>query len=173
MMSQAQGSVLLRMCGLFTDVTLCLCSARRTLITGMASGSIVAFNIDFNRWHYEHQNRYWGGQLEGEEGGEEREREERRERGRCILLCICEAGKPQVLRGRQNKYGTLGSILTKKLTWFKDAAALLELTSSVHTCKYTHVCNHRHTIPWRYTPKPANKIDRLQTGEKKSKSSTL
>ncbi|KAG7263313.1 hypothetical protein CRUP_012286 [Coryphaenoides rupestris] len=29
-----------------------------TLITGMASGSIVAFNIDFNRWHYEHQNRY-------------------------------------------------------------------------------------------------------------------
>lgn len=33
-------------------------SALRTLITGMASGSIVAFNIDFNRWHYEHQNRY-------------------------------------------------------------------------------------------------------------------
>lgn len=31
----------------------------RTLITGMASGSIVAFNIDFNRWHYEHQNGYW------------------------------------------------------------------------------------------------------------------
>ncbi|XP_057266420.1 neurobeachin isoform X6 [Pezoporus wallicus] len=31
---------------------------QRTLITGMASGSIVAFNIDFNRWHYEHQNRY-------------------------------------------------------------------------------------------------------------------
>ncbi len=31
----------------------------RTLITGMASGSIVAFNIDFNRWHFEHQNRYW------------------------------------------------------------------------------------------------------------------
>uniref|UniRef100_A0A3P9KWT2 Neurobeachin n=1 Tax=Oryzias latipes TaxID=8090 RepID=A0A3P9KWT2_ORYLA len=30
----------------------------QTLITGMASGSIVAFNIDFNRWHYEHQNRY-------------------------------------------------------------------------------------------------------------------
>ncbi|KAF3705764.1 Neurobeachin Lysosomal-trafficking regulator 2 Protein BCL8B [Channa argus] len=29
---------------------------QRTLITGMASGSIVAFNIDFNRWHYEHQN---------------------------------------------------------------------------------------------------------------------
>lgn len=33
-------------------------SSLRTLITGMASGSIVAFNIDFNRWHYEHQNRY-------------------------------------------------------------------------------------------------------------------
>lgn len=33
-------------------------SSPRTLITGMASGSIVAFNIDFNRWHYEHQNRY-------------------------------------------------------------------------------------------------------------------
>ncbi|XP_076002259.1 neurobeachin isoform X1 [Genypterus blacodes] len=31
---------------------------QRTLISGMASGSIVAFNIDFNRWHYEHQNRY-------------------------------------------------------------------------------------------------------------------
>uniref|UniRef100_A0A3P9AQ13 Neurobeachin n=1 Tax=Esox lucius TaxID=8010 RepID=A0A3P9AQ13_ESOLU len=31
---------------------------QRTLITGMASGSIVAFNMDFNRWHYEHQNRY-------------------------------------------------------------------------------------------------------------------
>lgn len=31
----------------------------RTLITGMVSGSIVAFNIDFNRWHYEHQSRYW------------------------------------------------------------------------------------------------------------------
>nr|XP_020468753.1 neurobeachin-like isoform X1 [Monopterus albus] len=31
---------------------------QRTLITGMASGSIVAFNIDFNRWHYEHQNKY-------------------------------------------------------------------------------------------------------------------
>uniref|UniRef100_UPI00358F9AE2 neurobeachin-like n=1 Tax=Myxine glutinosa TaxID=7769 RepID=UPI00358F9AE2 len=31
---------------------------QRTLVTGMASGSIVAFNIDFNRWHQEHQNRY-------------------------------------------------------------------------------------------------------------------
>ncbi|XP_077467132.1 neurobeachin-like isoform X2 [Stigmatopora argus] len=31
---------------------------QRTLITGMASGSIVAFNIDFNRWHFEHQHRY-------------------------------------------------------------------------------------------------------------------
>ncbi|XP_054650005.1 neurobeachin-like isoform X3 [Dunckerocampus dactyliophorus] len=31
---------------------------QRTLITGMASGSIVAFHIDFNRWHYEHQQRY-------------------------------------------------------------------------------------------------------------------
>uniref|UniRef100_A0A8D3C339 Neurobeachin n=1 Tax=Scophthalmus maximus TaxID=52904 RepID=A0A8D3C339_SCOMX len=31
---------------------------QRTLVTGMASGSIVAFNIDFNRWHYEHHNRY-------------------------------------------------------------------------------------------------------------------
>lgn len=35
----------------------------RTLITGMVSGSIVAFNIDFNRWHYEHQNRYWGAEI--------------------------------------------------------------------------------------------------------------
>lgn len=39
------------------DWSLSLCPSR-TLITGMASGSIVAFNIDFNRWHYEHQNRY-------------------------------------------------------------------------------------------------------------------
>ncbi|XP_065136867.1 neurobeachin [Paramisgurnus dabryanus] len=31
---------------------------QRTLVTGMASGSFVAFNIDFNRWHIEHQNRY-------------------------------------------------------------------------------------------------------------------
>ncbi|XP_030632108.1 neurobeachin isoform X2 [Chanos chanos] len=31
---------------------------QRTLVTGMASGSIVAFNIDFSRWHFEHQNRF-------------------------------------------------------------------------------------------------------------------
>ncbi|RXN02560.1 neurobeachin isoform X1 [Labeo rohita] len=36
---------------------------QRTLITGMASGSIVAFNIDFNRWHFEHQNRPLGKKL--------------------------------------------------------------------------------------------------------------
>ena len=30
----------------------------RTLVTGMASGSIVAFNIDFNRWHCEQHSRY-------------------------------------------------------------------------------------------------------------------
>lgn len=42
----------------FQSVFTSLC-VPRTLITGMASGSIVAFNIDFNRWHYEHQNRYW------------------------------------------------------------------------------------------------------------------
>lgn len=58
------------------DLRLSVCSARRTLITGMASGSIVAFNIDFNRWHYEHQNRYWGGQHEEEEDGERREEQE-------------------------------------------------------------------------------------------------
>ncbi|MFT7815131.1 lipopolysaccharide-responsive and beige-like anchor protein [Arapaima gigas] len=30
---------------------------QRCIITGMASGSIVLFYIDFNRWHYEHQSR--------------------------------------------------------------------------------------------------------------------
>ena len=46
-------------CFLFTDAGIsCLGLVLRTLITGMVSGSIVAFNIDFNRWHHEHQNRY-------------------------------------------------------------------------------------------------------------------
>lgn len=50
-----------------------LVSLYRTLITGMVSGSIVAFNIDFNRWHYEHQNRYWEHTDAGKrEGGEKR-----------------------------------------------------------------------------------------------------
>lgn len=44
---------------LFTDSDFMFSLLLRTLITGMVSGSIVAFNIDFNRWHYEHQNRYW------------------------------------------------------------------------------------------------------------------
>lgn len=44
---------------LFTDTDFVFLLLLRTLITGMVSGSIVAFNIDFNRWHYEHQNRYW------------------------------------------------------------------------------------------------------------------
>uniref|UniRef100_F6X056 Uncharacterized protein n=1 Tax=Ciona intestinalis TaxID=7719 RepID=F6X056_CIOIN len=29
---------------------------QKTVITGMTSGSIVAFHINFNRWHYEYQN---------------------------------------------------------------------------------------------------------------------
>lgn len=33
----------------------------RCIITGMASGSIVLFYNDFNRWHHEYQTRYWGG----------------------------------------------------------------------------------------------------------------
>lgn len=32
----------------------------RCIITGMASGSIVLFYNDFNRWHHEYQTRYWG-----------------------------------------------------------------------------------------------------------------
>lgn len=31
----------------------------RCIITGMASGSIVLFYNDFNRWHHEYQTRYW------------------------------------------------------------------------------------------------------------------
>lgn len=30
----------------------------RCIITGMASGSIVLFYNDFNRWHHEYQTRY-------------------------------------------------------------------------------------------------------------------
>lgn len=148
--------------------SLCALSPRRTLITGMASGSIVAFNIDFNRWHYEHQNRYWGGPREEEEAREGGEKN-KRERRWSILLCICNTGK-QVLRGMKNKYRTLGSIPPVKFTWFEDAAVLMEILP-LCTRVRTHTCvNHRHITPWRYTPKPANKIDRLQNGEK-SKSS--
>lgn len=46
------------MCTVDIHAIVCVPPFLRTLITGMASGSIVAFNIDFNRWHYEHQNRY-------------------------------------------------------------------------------------------------------------------
>lgn len=35
-------------------------SSPRCIITGMASGSIVLFYNDFNRWHHEYQTRYWG-----------------------------------------------------------------------------------------------------------------
>lgn len=31
---------------------------QRCIITGMASGSIVLFYNDFNRWHHEYQTRY-------------------------------------------------------------------------------------------------------------------
>ncbi|XP_077976450.1 neurobeachin-like isoform X2 [Styela clava] len=31
---------------------------QKTVITGMTSGSIVAFRIDFNKWHHEFQNKY-------------------------------------------------------------------------------------------------------------------
>lgn len=49
-------------CFLFADAGIFwLGLVLRTLITGMVSGSIVAFNIDFNRWHHEHQNKYWAG----------------------------------------------------------------------------------------------------------------
>lgn len=35
----------------------------RCIISGMASGSIVLFYNDFNRWHHEYQTRYWWRQM--------------------------------------------------------------------------------------------------------------
>ncbi|KAG7479609.1 hypothetical protein JOB18_030157 [Solea senegalensis] len=40
-----------------TEEHLTLAQQASSPFQGMASGSIVAFNIDFNRWHFEHQNR--------------------------------------------------------------------------------------------------------------------
>ena len=31
----------------------------RFLLAGLATGTIVVFHIDFNRWHHEFQQRYW------------------------------------------------------------------------------------------------------------------
>lgn len=36
----------------------------RCIISGMASGSIVLFYNDFNRWHHEYQTRYWWRQMQ-------------------------------------------------------------------------------------------------------------
>lgn len=38
----------------------------RCIMTGMASGSIVVFYNDFNRWHHEYQTRYWPSQRPGQ-----------------------------------------------------------------------------------------------------------
>lgn len=142
------------------DSWLLACSSRRTLITGMASGSIVAFNIDFNRWHYEHQNRYWGGRHEEEEDGEGRGGREGEEDALCCVSAT--PGKLQAPSGRKTvpdlRLYSLG-----KFSWREDAAALVEHTSSKHTCTYTHTCNHRHIISRWHTPQPAEKPVRLQT----------
>lgn len=44
---------------------LLLSASPRCIISGMASGSIVLFYNDFNRWHHEYQTRYWRWQLRG------------------------------------------------------------------------------------------------------------
>lgn len=75
-------------------------------------------------------------------------------------------GKLQV--PRKNKYRTLGFIPFVKFT---GRGSTVGRTTSEHTCTYTQVCNHRHIIPQRYTTKPANIIDRLQSGEKSKSSS--
>jgi len=31
----------------------------RYLLAGLATGSIVVLNVDFNKWHHEYQQRYW------------------------------------------------------------------------------------------------------------------
>lgn len=113
-------------------------SSLRTLITGMASGSIVAFNIDFNRWHYEHQNRYWGGQHE-EEGAEQRG--ERRWR---ILQCECDAGEITATKRKQKKNRTFGSIPLWSLlvrTWQCWWTILPPPSTRVCTHTHTHACN--------------------------------
>lgn len=106
-----------------------VCSALRTLITGMASGSIVAFNIDFNRWHYEHQNRYWGGQHEEEEDRKRREKQV----GEEVMHSAVYLRRRGNYRHQEEvrTYRTLGFI--PLFTWCEDAAALGEHTSSIHT----------------------------------------
>lgn len=150
---------------------LSVCSALRTLITGMASGSIVAFNIDFNRWHYEHQNRYWGGQRDREENGKRREEQEGEEVMHSAVYL--QRGETKGTETREKQVLDLRLYSFVKFTWVVDAAAPVEITSSVHTCTYTHVCNHRPIIPRRYIPKPAHKIDRLQNGGEEQVKQTL
>lgn len=76
----------------------------------MASGSIVAFNIDFNRWHYEHQNRYWGGQREEEEDGERKEEQEGEEAMHsAVYLRLTEETTGTEGEGKTST-GPLGSI---------------------------------------------------------------
>jgi hypothetical protein len=43
---------------------LLLSASPRCVISGMASGSIVLFYNDFNRWHHEYQTRYWWWRLQ-------------------------------------------------------------------------------------------------------------
>lgn len=44
----------------------CKSASLRCIMTGMASGSIVVFYNDFNRWHHEYQTRYWPSQRPGQ-----------------------------------------------------------------------------------------------------------
>jgi len=32
----------------------------RFILAGLASGALVVFNVDFNKWHYSYQIRYGG-----------------------------------------------------------------------------------------------------------------
>lgn len=120
------------------DVFLPCFLPHRTLITGMASGSIVAFNIDFNRWHYEHQNRYWGGRLELDEG-----------RSSATLPCLSNT-KGGIHRYRDKGKFSFRPIGSIPLYWGCDCASGNGLLCA-------HVCNHRRIIR-RYALKSASII---------------
>lgn len=141
-----------------------VCSALRTLITGMASGSIVAFNIDFNRWHYEHQNRYWGGQHEEEEDGKRREEQEGEEVMHSAVYLRCRGNYRHLEEGKYLPDLRLYSLVY--LMWGRGSAGGIYFLHS-------HACNHRHIISRRYTPKHADKIERLQNGDKEQVIQTL
>lgn len=105
----------------------------------------------------------WTARGRGGRGGERR----KRGRGGDALCCVSATpGKLQAPSGRKIvpdlRLYSLG-----KFSWREDAGALVEYTSSKHTCTYTHTCNHRHIISRWHTPQPAEKPVRLQNGAKK------